>query len=418
MKDNMHTDFENNLYTPKEYEESVEKQIDKMQNNLFLFRTLLGWSTEDLARKLCVTRPTICNMEQHKQNMNFCQYVTLRLIFDHAAATQPDNFLFLTVYALTWESKDGLSDAFRQEILQNVSTLLDNQPTIPEEELKLYLYNINLYKKISLNTEIAKKYFDCYDKDYTFPELVTFGNFQSEWLINWLRQKPKQEMTPQEYDQLMQNCYADMITDTEIGIANFIKQGILKVYNGSTATLPMYNLSKYKLPTSELPKSLTGGPELIISQHSELDVVKRKQFVNGKYEEYYVPEIADNFFMYDIVIVSMEYIQKVEEQNLLSPSMYDDFKDRLYVGSPIEKNNEVIGIKSFRKVYPCKTLNEYFTDLQLSARPSLMSIAICLEKNANVTSAIPLTHKMNLQNLLRPYVQSRLQEAKPLDNKI
>ena len=62
-------------------------EIDKLQHNLPSLRKLAGWTAEDLAKKVGVTKQTISNLETGRTSMNKMQYIALRSILDYEART-------------------------------------------------------------------------------------------------------------------------------------------------------------------------------------------------------------------------------------------------------------------------------------------------------------------------------------------
>ena len=60
-------------------------EIYKLQHNLPSLRRLAGWTAEDLAKKVGVTKQTISNLETGRTSMNKMQYIALRSILDYEA---------------------------------------------------------------------------------------------------------------------------------------------------------------------------------------------------------------------------------------------------------------------------------------------------------------------------------------------
>lgn len=56
----------------------MEQKISIMQHNLVWIRETLGWSREDLGRRLGVTRQTICNIESRGWKLTQIQYMAIR----------------------------------------------------------------------------------------------------------------------------------------------------------------------------------------------------------------------------------------------------------------------------------------------------------------------------------------------------
>ncbi len=60
---------------------TVNKQmIKKMQDNFIPIRKIMGWRQQDLADKLGVSKQTINNIENNRQELNKAQYIAIRTI--------------------------------------------------------------------------------------------------------------------------------------------------------------------------------------------------------------------------------------------------------------------------------------------------------------------------------------------------
>lgn len=70
-----------------------------LQLNLRVIRTCAGWTSEDLAQKLDVSRPTISALEQNskKSTMSRLQYLAIRKILDDEIATHKDDTCMLAL---------------------------------------------------------------------------------------------------------------------------------------------------------------------------------------------------------------------------------------------------------------------------------------------------------------------------------
>ena len=69
----------------------VDKEIEKLQNNLQAIRRIAGWTTEELGEQIGVTKQTISNLENHKTTMTKVQYIALRTVIDYEIATNTEN---------------------------------------------------------------------------------------------------------------------------------------------------------------------------------------------------------------------------------------------------------------------------------------------------------------------------------------
>lgn len=90
----------------------VDKEIEKLQNNLQAIRKIAGWTTEELGEQIGVTKQTISNLENHKTTMTKTQYIALRTVIDYEIATNTENATLGQVVKalLTSDDEDGESE--------------------------------------------------------------------------------------------------------------------------------------------------------------------------------------------------------------------------------------------------------------------------------------------------------------------
>ena len=85
----------------------VDREIEKLQNNLQAIRKIAGWTTEELGEQIGVTKQTISNLENHKTTMTKTQYIALRTVIDYEIATNTDNATLGQVVNVLLNSDDG-----------------------------------------------------------------------------------------------------------------------------------------------------------------------------------------------------------------------------------------------------------------------------------------------------------------------
>lgn len=66
-------------------------KVKRLQDSLYAIRKLAGWTAEDLAGMLDVTKQTIYNLERGKPKMSLIQYLAIRALIDDEIQRQPDN---------------------------------------------------------------------------------------------------------------------------------------------------------------------------------------------------------------------------------------------------------------------------------------------------------------------------------------
>ena len=119
--------------------EDRDLKIMRMQNNLGALRKIAGWTTEQLANKLDVSKQTVCNLENKENHtkMKYSQYALLKMIFDE-------------------EIKNNLQN----ELLEKAMDVLINEPDPDENkynEKELYIDTLASAKYAGKsNEELAK----------------------------------------------------------------------------------------------------------------------------------------------------------------------------------------------------------------------------------------------------------------------
>lgn len=75
--------------------EDRDLKMMRMQNNFGALRKIAGWTTEQLANKLDVSKQTVCNLENKENHtkMKYSQYALLKMIFDEEIKNNPQNEL-------------------------------------------------------------------------------------------------------------------------------------------------------------------------------------------------------------------------------------------------------------------------------------------------------------------------------------
>lgn len=66
-----------------------EKEIIRFQEHLITIRKLYGWTIEELANKIGVTKQTISNLENKKTELSKVQYIAMRTVFEAEALSRP-----------------------------------------------------------------------------------------------------------------------------------------------------------------------------------------------------------------------------------------------------------------------------------------------------------------------------------------
>lgn len=93
---------------------NIEMRI--LQDNLCDLRKIAGWTAENLACKLGITKQTISNLETHKVKLSRIQYIAIRAVFECEIALRPENTTLRKVMGVLFDSMLYDYDAHKDEV--------------------------------------------------------------------------------------------------------------------------------------------------------------------------------------------------------------------------------------------------------------------------------------------------------------
>ena len=102
-----------------------EVELKRFQDNLPTIRKLYGWTIEELAVKIGVTKQTISNIENRKTELSRVQYIALRAVFEAEAINRPEeerDFLINIISKLI--DSDSLEDIDEQVKTENNAKII------------------------------------------------------------------------------------------------------------------------------------------------------------------------------------------------------------------------------------------------------------------------------------------------------
>ena len=100
-------------------------KIDKLQENLSVLRKVAGWSAEDLAEMIGVTRQTVVNLENRNgYKMTKIQYIAIRAILEAEVENSNNATLGRAIELLI--DTENISDESKQEIQRTVIATTSN----------------------------------------------------------------------------------------------------------------------------------------------------------------------------------------------------------------------------------------------------------------------------------------------------
>lgn len=99
-------------------------EIDLLQENLKLIRRSAGWTIEEMANKIGVTKQTIINLEGLKSKMTKTTYIAIRAVLSDEMNTHPDECKMLyDILDIFVDNPDKYSEELR-DILKSKANVV------------------------------------------------------------------------------------------------------------------------------------------------------------------------------------------------------------------------------------------------------------------------------------------------------
>lgn len=93
---------------------NTAREIEKLQDNLYLIRKAGGWSAEDFGEMIGVTKQTIRNLETATTIMSKTQYIAIRSVLDYEMKERDKNDILNSTINLCLNSDDLSDTAMKQ----------------------------------------------------------------------------------------------------------------------------------------------------------------------------------------------------------------------------------------------------------------------------------------------------------------
>ena len=103
--------------------ENKDSQVRLLQQNLAAIRKIAGWTAEQLADKIGVTKQTISNLETGKTPMNLTQYIAIRAILDHEIETNKENTVLPQIITILLDNGDELTEEDYAKVKEVINTV-------------------------------------------------------------------------------------------------------------------------------------------------------------------------------------------------------------------------------------------------------------------------------------------------------
>lgn len=98
-------------------------QVQLLQENLAAIRKIAGWTAEQLAEMIGVTKQTISNLETGKSRMSLTQYIAIRAILDHEIETNKENTVLPQVITILLDKANELNKEDYVKVKEVVNTV-------------------------------------------------------------------------------------------------------------------------------------------------------------------------------------------------------------------------------------------------------------------------------------------------------
>lgn len=103
--------------------ENRDSQVTRLQQNLAAIRKIAGWTAEQLADKIGVTKQTISNLETGKTPMNLTQYIAIRAILDYEIEANKENTVLPQAVTILVDAGDELDEEDYSKVKDAINTV-------------------------------------------------------------------------------------------------------------------------------------------------------------------------------------------------------------------------------------------------------------------------------------------------------
>ena len=112
----------------------TNEEIERLGEVLSLARQSLGWSTEELATQIGVTRQTVNNLESGRGKLSKTQYMAIRCLFDDEIEQHPDETKMLKdLLEICVDNPDAYDEEAKKKIKDTIALLAPGVSKDPEK---------------------------------------------------------------------------------------------------------------------------------------------------------------------------------------------------------------------------------------------------------------------------------------------
>lgn len=130
----------------------MDKRIDmvyRMQKYLSILRKIAGWTTEELGKRIGVTKQTISNLENRKVAMSKTQYIAIRTVLEYEIQIVNENAVLKRAIEIVFNSKVSLNEQDEQ-LLYNALKNVAAAAVGGIEKQQLYMLSTTLLSQLKV----------------------------------------------------------------------------------------------------------------------------------------------------------------------------------------------------------------------------------------------------------------------------
>ncbi len=114
----------------------TNEEMQRLGEVLSLCRQCRGWSTEEFASQIGVTRQTVNNLESGRGKLSKTQYMAIRCLFDDEMELHPEETAMLkTLLDACVDHPENYDDEKRREIIDSIALLAPGVSKEPKKRM-------------------------------------------------------------------------------------------------------------------------------------------------------------------------------------------------------------------------------------------------------------------------------------------
>ncbi|MBR6253013.1 MAG: helix-turn-helix transcriptional regulator [Clostridia bacterium] len=125
-----------------------EAEIQRFQKNIVLIRKLAGWTAEEFANKVGITRQTMSNIENNKSKLSKTQYIAMRFVLKELIAYP---------YANMDRKKNKKEEGVDDILAWVLEMIVDNPQNYSDNDREIVLRKANAFASAIINNTSTRE---------------------------------------------------------------------------------------------------------------------------------------------------------------------------------------------------------------------------------------------------------------------